>query len=62
MPEGLRKLGALALRYNAQRDAYTFVLTDRYPYSGPALQPPAEEVDEEIELAPEPWRPAEAEA
>lgn len=36
MPDGLRKLGLLALRYSAQANAYGFLLlTDRYPYAGP---------------------------
>ena len=36
MPTGLRKLGLLALRYNAQANAYGYLLlTDRYPYAGP---------------------------
>jgi hypothetical protein len=38
MPEGLRNLGAVSLRYSAQVDAYVFLLTDRYPYSAPALR------------------------
>jgi hypothetical protein len=36
MPRGLRNLGALALRYSAQTNGYLYLLTDRYPYSGPA--------------------------
>ncbi len=35
MPEGFRNLGAYGLRYNAQLNAYTYILTDRYPFSGP---------------------------
>ena len=36
MPEGLRKLELLALRYAAQVNGYTvLLLTDRYPYAGP---------------------------
>jgi hypothetical protein len=35
MPRGLRNLGAYALRYSAQVDAYALLLTDRYPYAGP---------------------------
>jgi hypothetical protein len=31
MPEGLRNLGAVALRYSGQSNAYLFLLTDRYP-------------------------------
>jgi hypothetical protein len=37
MPEGLRNLGAYYLRYNAQVSGYAlYLLTDRYPYSGPS--------------------------
>jgi hypothetical protein len=36
MPEGLRNLGAIAIRYEAQTHAYGAVLTDRYPYASPA--------------------------
>ena len=35
MPAGLRNLGAYVLRYHAQIYAYSFLLTDSYPYSGP---------------------------
>ena len=36
MPDGLRRLGLFALRYNAQANAYGYaLLTDRYPYAGP---------------------------
>jgi hypothetical protein len=34
-PRGLRNLGAFQLRYSAQLFGYLFLLTDRYPYSGP---------------------------
>lgn len=40
MPTGLRKLGAVAIRYLAQTYAYWFMLTDRYPHASPALRPP----------------------
>lgn len=46
MPEGLRNLGAYALRYLAQVHAYAYVLTERYPYSGPWEWSPPEPVDE----------------
>lgn len=36
MPRGLRNAGALALRYHAQTFGYVLLLTDAYPYSGPA--------------------------
>jgi hypothetical protein len=36
MPEGLRKLGLLALRYNGQTYGYSYwLLTEQYPYAGP---------------------------
>jgi Domain of unknown function (DUF4389) len=37
MPRQLRDLGAVVQRYSAQYYAYAFLLTDRYPYMGPAL-------------------------
>lgn len=43
MPEGLRNLGATAIRYSAQTHAYGAVLTERYPYASPALRPPPDE-------------------
>jgi Domain of unknown function (DUF4389) len=45
MPTGLRNLGAFVLRYSAQTNGYIYLLTDRYPYSGPLL--PAEPEEEE---------------
>jgi hypothetical protein len=36
VPLGLRNAGALALRYAAQTNGYLLLLTDAYPYSGPA--------------------------
>ena len=39
---GLRNLGAIAIRYQAQTNAYWFVVTDDYPYASPALRPPPE--------------------
>jgi hypothetical protein len=38
MPEGLRNLGAVCLRYNAQTYAYLALLSDRYPYASPVLE------------------------
>lgn len=38
MPGGIRELGAAALRYSAQTNAYLFLLTDRYPDSTPTLR------------------------
>jgi len=41
-PQGFRNLGAWALRYTAETDAYLYLLTDTYPYSGPwEFAPPA---------------------
>ena len=48
MPEGLRNLGAVSLRYMAQVNAYLFLLTDHYPYSAPAVQDRPR--DEQLEL------------
>jgi hypothetical protein len=47
-PEGLRNLGAYILRYFAQMYGYFYLLTDRYPYSGPL-----EYVEPEPEPEPE---------
>lgn len=54
MPEGLRNLGAYVLRYTAQLYAYLYLLTDSYPYSGPAEYV---EPESEPEAAPT-WRDA----
>jgi hypothetical protein len=35
-PKGLRNLGAFELRYYAQATGYAYLLTERYPYSGPS--------------------------
>jgi hypothetical protein len=56
MPTGLRNLGAMAIRYHAQTDVYWLIVSDRYPYSSPALRPPPEP---EPEWSPEP-EPVEA--
>jgi Domain of unknown function (DUF4389) len=53
MPVGLRNVGASSIRYTAQTYAYFLLLTDRYPYSSPAI--PARR---EPEPQPEPeWGP-----
>ena len=39
MPEGLRNLGAYALRYQGQTNAYLYFITERYPDSGPRPDP-----------------------
>jgi hypothetical protein len=39
MPPGLLRLGAYCLRYSAQNSGYAYyLLTDVYPYSGPAAE------------------------
>jgi hypothetical protein len=48
MPRSLRDAQAYVLRYGLQVTAYFWLLTDRYPFSGPALgepEPPAEAVE-----------------
>ena len=40
MPTGLRNLGAMSIRYQAQSHVYWFILHERYPYASPALRPP----------------------
>jgi hypothetical protein len=40
VPSGLRDLGAVSLRYQAQSSAYALLLTSRYPDSSPVLRPP----------------------
>jgi len=47
MPTGFRNLGAWVLRYTAQTNAYLYVITDRYPYSGPEAGEAAPEPVEE---------------
>ena len=42
MPTGLRNVGAWSLRYGLQADAYVYLVTDRYPYSGPEAGEAAE--------------------
>jgi hypothetical protein len=54
MPEGLRNLGAFSIRYGAQVYAYLYLLTERYPYSGPwefAPPPPPPDVEPEAAAA-----------
>ena len=57
MPTGLCKLGAYAVRYLSQTNAYWFVVTDAYPHSSPALRPPPEPavgLNPGVEPVPEP--------
>ena len=49
MPAGLRALGEWALRYQIETSAYVWLLTARYPYSGPPADP-----EPEAEFAPLP--------
>ena len=35
MPEGLRNILAFTIRYGAQINSYAWLVTPRYPYSGP---------------------------
>jgi hypothetical protein len=54
VPEGLRNLGVYAVRYSAQAHAYLYLLTDRYPYSGPwewSTPGPAEDAEPEVTAA-----------
>lgn len=39
MPDGMRNLGAYTLRYSGQMYAYLYLVTDRYPDSGPRPDP-----------------------
>jgi hypothetical protein len=48
MPRSLRDAQAYALRYALQASAYFWLVTDRYPFSGPTLgepEPPAEPLE-----------------
>jgi hypothetical protein len=56
MPLGFRNAGAWALRYGAETNAYFFLLTDVYPYSGPwEFAPPRpSSPPTELEPGPEP--------
>jgi hypothetical protein len=50
MPEGLRNLGAISLRYSAQVTAYLFLVTERYPYAAPAVRDRPHDVQLELPL------------
>ncbi len=52
MPRSFREAQAYALRYGVQTNAYAWLLTARYPYSGPSLGEP--EPEPELPLEPEP--------
>jgi Domain of unknown function (DUF4389) len=52
MPDGLRKLGVVTIRYLAQTSGYWLIVTDQYPYAAPALRaPPADVGAAELEEA-----------
>jgi len=46
MPEGMRNLGVVCLRYSAQSYAYSLLVTDRYPYAAPVLRDARTETEE----------------
>jgi hypothetical protein len=58
MPRGLRNVCAFAIHYTAQLDAYIYLLTDRYPYSGPVTgTEPEEEAAPEVAAPSAPSEP-----
>jgi len=64
MPNGLRNSAAAGVRYWAQARGYLYLLTDRYPYSGPtglggvaAVEPPPAAPEQPV-WAASPERPA----
>jgi hypothetical protein len=59
MPPGLRNLAAYVIHYQAQFNAYFYILTARYPYSGPVT---GMEAGEEPVPALETWPPAASES
>jgi ABC-type multidrug transport system fused ATPase/permease subunit len=60
MPEGLRNLGAYCLRYLQQSYGYLYLLTDSYPFAGPAdyVEPEVEGEPEALPAWPGPLRPS----
>jgi hypothetical protein len=52
MPHSFREAQAYAFRYGIQTNAFLWLLTARYPYSGPSLGQPEPEPEPEPELAP----------
>ncbi len=48
MPEGLRNLGAVSLRYSAQATAYLFLVTESYAYAAPAVRDRPRDVQLEL--------------
>ena len=53
VPLGLRNLGLYALRYTDQANGYIYLLTDRYPYTGPI----ATDTHEPLPVEPPPVEP-----
>ena len=60
MPAGLRNVCAFVLHYQAQFYGYLYLLSDRYPYSGPVMgsEPPEPEDGRAAPPWPFAWRPA----
>jgi Domain of unknown function (DUF4389) len=62
IPEGLKGLLGWAVRYQAQLNGYWFLLTDRYPYTGPDGRRATEAHEAPAEPSPgavrEDWRRA----
>ncbi|MDQ5819858.1 MAG: DUF4389 domain-containing protein [Actinomycetota bacterium] len=58
VPVGLRNLGLYALRYSQQVNGYVYILTDRYPYTGPIAtdthEPPVDEPAPALQTVQEP--------
>jgi hypothetical protein len=48
MPRSFREAQAYAVRYGVQTSAYAWLLTPRYPYSGPSLGQPEPEPEPEL--------------
>ena len=62
MPEGLRNLGAVSLRYSAQATAYLFLVTEKYAYAAPAVRDRPRDVQLELPFGPPEATPATIEA
>jgi hypothetical protein len=62
MPEGLRNLGAVSLRYSAQATAYLFLVTERYAYAAPAVRDRPRDVQLELPFGHPEATPATIEA
>jgi hypothetical protein len=55
MPEGLRNLGAVSIRYLAQTTAYLHLVTATYPYSAPAVRDQVPVLNEQLSLETIDW-------